>query len=422
MPPQKNTSILITKRLKYLQKRLRLIPAHYFGNSFYLFDEAALADAVASFEKNLKGVTPFYAMKANDRDEILTYLAQAGWSFDAASAAEVEKLIALGVSGDRIILANPFKDRRTLETMVEHRVAMTTADSPEELVKLQQVYQDLAPEEQPLVLIRISLPAEGVQTDLGVKFGCPPIQALQLLKNCLKLGLKPGGISFHVGTQSWNLGNYERCLEASLWVLKEFERETGIDLRLIDIGGGFPWGSADGSGPLAVEPLLAEIGQLTAQAQAEGYVLQAQPGRVICAGAFTLVSTVIGKTHRNQRVWYYLSDGVYGAYNGILYDHQPYLFLPLGRSLEETAAWDDAVVCGPTCDGVDIMSQGSPLPVDLELGDALFTPDIGAYSMVAASQFNGFDRARIVPVSSLPELSHDLLPFQADPEAALLVS
>jgi ornithine decarboxylase len=404
MPPQKNTPLLISQRLQELQKRLRLIPSHYFGNSFYLFDEAALADAVALFEKNLKGVTPFYAMKANDRDEILRPLAQAGWSFDAASAAEVEKLIALGVSGDRIILANPFKDRRTLETMVEHRVAMTTADSPEELVKLEQAYQAVDPEDQPLVLIRISLPAEGVQTDLGVKFGCPPLQALQLLKNCLKLGLKPGGISFHVGTQSWNLGNYERCLEASVWVLKEFKRETGIDLRLIDIGGGFPWGSADGSGSLAVEPLLGQIGQLTDAAQAEGYTLQAQPGRVICAGAFTLVSTVIGKTHRNQRVWYYLSDGVYGAYNGILYDHQPYLFLPLDQSLEAQSEWPDAVVCGPTCDGVDIMSQGTPLPDNLELGDSLFTPDIGAYSMVAASQFNGFSRAQIVPVSSLPEL------------------
>lgn len=422
MPPQKTSPIQISQRLQQIQARLRLIPSDYFGNSFYLFDEAALADAVALFEHHLQGVTPFYAMKANDRIEILQVLAQAGWSFDAASAAEVEKLIALGVSGDRIILANPFKDRRTLDSMVTHRVAMTTADSPEELVKLQQAYQAVPAEEQPLVLIRISLPAEGVQTDLGVKFGCPPIQAVQLLKNCLKLGLKPGGISFHVGTQSWNLGNYQRCLEASLWVLKEFARDTGVDLRLIDIGGGFPWGSADGSGSLDVAPLLAEIGALTAQAQAEGYVLQAQPGRVICAGAFTLVSTVIGKTQRNQKVWYYLSDGVYGAYNGILYDHQPYLFLPLQRSLDERPDWAEAVVCGPTCDGVDIMSHGTPLVADLEIGDAVFTPDIGAYSMVAASQFNGFDRARIVPVSTLPELQAASVPLPAEPEAALLVS
>jgi ornithine decarboxylase len=401
MPPKKTPIPLVSQRLEMLQTKLRQIPQNHFGSSFYLFDEVALASAAETFQNSLKNVTPFYAVKANDRDEILSFLADLGWSFDAASAAEVEKLVALGVTGDRIILANPFKDKRTLNSIVEHRVCMTTADSPEELIKLQARFQGLSEAEQPQVLIRISLPAEGVQTDLGVKFGCPPIQALELLKTCLRLGLKPGGISFHVGTQSWSLGNYERALDAAQWVLQSFEKETDVSLKLIDIGGGFPWGSSDGSGPLDVQALLDGVGQLTAQAQSKGYTVQAQPGRVICAGAFSLVSTVIGKTMRNQRPWYYLSDGVYGAYNGILYDHQPYLFLPLDQSLSDSAEWLESVVCGPTCDGVDIMSHGIPLPLNLEEGDYLFTPDIGAYSMVAASQFNGFSRAKVISARSL---------------------
>lgn len=389
------------QRLSQIQAQIRAIPSRHFGKYFYFFDDNALNQAVIQFENLLPGVTPFYAMKANDRPEILRLLNERGWSFDAASAAEVEKLIALGVSGERIILANPFKDTRTLESMRQHAVAMTTADSPEELQKLAQFFASEAL--QPRVLIRMTLPSEGVQTNLGVKFGCPPLQAVQLLEGCLKLGLQPEGISFHVGTQSWNAQNYARHFEGALWVLQEFERRSGLHLDLIDIGGGFPWGSANGSGPEQVLPLLKAVGQMAQEAQAQGFRLQAQPGRVICAGAYTLVSTVIGKTTRNGKPWYYLSDGVYGAYNGIMYDHQPYLFLPVDRPMAEMEAESAtlSVVCGPTCDGVDIMGQNVPLPAGLEIGEYLFSPDIGAYSMVAATQFNGFDQAPILFASQL---------------------
>jgi len=402
---KKIPSSLTFNRIHQLQENLRAVPEKYYGSSFYLFSETALAEAAENFENCLPGVTPFYAIKANDRPEILSFLAHRGWSFDAASAAEVYKLAELGVSGERIILANPFKDKPTVESILNHAVCMTTADSPEELQKLARAFAN-APH-QPKVLIRITLPSEGVQTDLGVKFGCPPIQAVKLLEMCLELGLKAEGISFHVGTQSWNPENYARHLEGAIWVLKEFAYRTGLELKLIDIGGGFPWGSADGSGPEQVMKLLNAVGEMTRLAQAEGYVLQAQPGRVICAGAYTLVSTVIGKANRNGRPWFYLSDGVYGAYNGVLYDHQPYLFLPVNRSIESLREnVSESVVCGPTCDGVDIMARDISLPEDLEVGEYLFSPDIGAYSMVAASQFNGFAQA---PILSQANLEREIL-------------
>lgn len=392
-------------RLKSLQTTLSHIAHTHSGSSYFVFDEAALSHAADLFEHYLPGVTPFYAVKSNDRHEILSHLAARGWSFDVASAYEVERVHALGVSGTRMILANPFKDNNSLESLMRYQVAMTTADSPEELVKLQRTFGGLPAIAQPAVLIRISLPAEGVQTDLGVKFGCRPEQAVPLLQQCVELGLNPGGIAFHVGTQSWNLGNYERAMQAAIEALNTFNASSGLNLRLIDIGGGFPWGTSDGSGPLRVEELLAGVGQICQSAQAQGFMLQAEPGRVICGGAFSLITTVIGKATRNGQTWYYLSDGVYGGYNGVMYDHQPYLFLPLNQDLEhsdQSSDWAMTVVCGPTCDGVDIMSRAAWLPTNLEAGDRVFTPDIGAYSLVAATEFNGFARSPIISGDHAP--------------------
>lgn len=104
-----------------------------------------------------------------------------------------------------------------------------------------------------------------------------------------------------MGTQSWNVHNYFQHLEGARWVLQEFESRSGLHLDLIDIGGGFPWDSAMGSGPEQVLPVLQAVGEITKTAHTQGFKLQAQPGRVVCAGAYTLVSTVIGKTVRHGK-------------------------------------------------------------------------------------------------------------------------
>jgi ornithine decarboxylase len=93
---------------------------------------------------------------------------------------------------------------------------------------------------------------------------------------------------------------------------------------------------------------------------------------------------------------YYITDGLYGSMNCLVYDHAE--LAPAGlRSplLPPVAPGDDAArfpstLFGPTCDGLDTVARDVPLP-RLRNGDWVLFPRFGAYTIAGAVNFNGFD-------------------------------
>jgi len=110
----------------------------------------------------------------------------------------------------------------------------------------------------------------------------------------------------------------------------------------------------------------------------------AEPGRCISGDSMTLVVRVIGRSIRNGVPWYYIDDGLYGAFSGKLFDHCDYELIP-----QRVGPATECVVAGPTCDSIDIVSRDQPLP-SLEVGDLLMVPSMGAYTRASATSFNGF--------------------------------
>jgi ornithine decarboxylase len=96
----------------------------------------------------------------------------------------------------------------------------------------------------------------------------------------------------------------------------------------------------------------------------------------------------------------YINDGVYGAFNCILFDHQtvhPYVLslngsfhVPSSEPLHRCSVW------GPTCDSIDCVCPEAKLPVSLQVGDWLAFGNMGAYTVCAASQFNGFETSNVL--------------------------
>lgn len=99
----------------------------------------------------------------------------------------------------------------------------------------------------------------------------------------------------------------------------------------------------------------------------------------------------------------YINDGVYGAFNCILFDHQvihPYV-LSMNGSFHVSASEPKHVssVWGPTCDSIDCVSPKTTLPAALQVGDWLGFDNMGAYTICAASQFNGFEVSNVIYTS-----------------------
>ena len=100
----------------------------------------------------------------------------------------------------------------------------------------------------------------------------------------------------------------------------------------------------------------------------------AEPGRFLVANACTLVAKVIGKAFRDGKPCYYINDGVYHTYSGQVFDHNNYPVLAFKEGEPRISA-----VFGPTCDAFDTITLSAELP-DLEIGDLVYSENIGAYS------------------------------------------
>jgi ornithine decarboxylase len=119
----------------------------------------------------------------------------------------------------------------------------------------------------------------------------------------------------------------------------------------------------------------------------------AEPGRFLVASAATAVAQIIGKAVRGGKPCYYLDDGVYHTFSGVIFDHCQYHLKSFKKGPLQICS-----VFGPTCDALDTISLAEQLP-DLELGDLVFSDNIGAYSAASSTHFNGFPPATVVHIN-----------------------
>jgi ornithine decarboxylase len=376
------------------RKNLQALAAKH-GTPLFVVDHAQLRRNFAEFRRHLPRVQAYYAVKANPDPAIVKTLFEAGASFDVASMPEFKIVYDL-IKGmppkarqdwiwDKIIYANPIKIPTALEALDRYKM-LVTYDNAEEIRKIKKY----APHSG--LVLRLAVPNTGAVCELSSKCGADSGEAVDLMLEANRSGLTVEGISFHVGSQTTNLENYVQALNLAAHVFEEARSRGCTSLNLVDIGGGFPAPYDD-----SVKPFqhLAEIinGELDRLFPPEVQIL-AEPGRFLVATAGTAVSSIIGKAVRNGKHCYYIDDGVYHTFSGIIFDHCQYHLQSFRRG--KTAI---CTVFGPTCDALDVVSMAETLPANLNVGDLLYSTNIGAYSVASSTYFNGFPPAKTVHIN-----------------------
>ncbi len=369
------------KQMTAGQRRLKEL-AKKHGTPLMVVSRAVLKRQVRRFREALPRVEPFYAVKANPHPEIVKAMVAEGCGFDVASLPEIQAVIAAGAKPDRLIYANTIKPVASITGAVKAGVKLMTFDSEYELDKI----AERAPGAS--VLVRIKVPNVGSIVELSLKFGADPSDAMGLLIKAKRLGLKPVGVSFHVGSQCLHVENYLEALELAAIVVRDATLKQ-LPLSMVDIGGGFPIPHYDHE----ADPFEAGAARITKEIDrlfAPNIRFIAEPGRFMVGPAVTLLMQVVGKSIRENKHWYYLNDGLYADLSGMVFDHCKYQFKVLrgGRTQLSTLA-------GPTCDSFDIITRGEDLP-ELELDDIVYVENIGAYSSASATAFNGVPPAKVI--------------------------
>lgn len=349
---------------------------------YLITDLSTVADRFHRFRAALPGVRPYYAMKCNPSPEILQTLDGLGGGFEVASLGELKMLQYVGVDPADVLYSNPIKPPAHVAAAHAAGLWRFSFDSPGELEKLASHAPGSA------VYLRLRVDDSNSTFPLSRKFGASSCEAGDLLRLARKLGLRPYGVTFHVGSQSADASAWRRAVLAAGQVLS-VALEDGITLTMLNIGGGFP------SRYVSDVPSVEEIGAVVMSALDElpyrPSLLAAEPGRHLVAESGVMAATVLGRETRGDENWIYLDVG---AFNGMMETLQTgnRWNYPLWTSRPDhsSSALMPFTVTGPSCDSSDTMFYGALLPSSLAPGDRVYIGSAGAYTLSYASGFNGF--------------------------------
>ncbi|CAG8565491.1 9828_t:CDS:2 [Ambispora gerdemannii] len=366
-------------------------------NAFFVADLGEILRQHLRWKATLPRVEPHYAVKCNPDPMILQLLAALGTGFDCASKAEIQSVLDLGVDPSRIIYANPCKQASFIRYAADKNVKMMTFDNAEELHKIKRYFP------QAQLVLRILADDSKSLCQLGLKFGASLDSTSDLLRTARELGLNVIGVSFHVGSGCFDENAFADAVYRAKCVFDQAS-ELGFDFQLLDVGGGFSHEHfSDG---ITFEKIAAVLGPAIDKYFPPNIRIIAEPGRYYAAPAFTIATHIIARRtvqHDRDETQFVDMEGVLNQVPSEGDVEQSYMFVypkvlmkgdtfHFGVDLNEPKY--TCSIWGPTCDSIDCITKNGTLP-ELLPGDWLYFQNMGAYTICAASQFNGFRKSNV---------------------------
>ncbi|KAF5840290.1 ornithine decarboxylase 1 [Dunaliella salina] len=338
------------------RKAIQEIARRHFEDTFYIVDLGNTTRLYKAWKAAMPAVKPYYAVKCNPEPGLLRLLMALGTGFDCASKGELRTMLKLGVHPSNIIFAHPCKRPSDILYAKEHGVEYTTFDTESELHKVAALNPGFK------LVLRIRADDPGARVPLGIKYGADVGDAPKLLDVAHSLGLNVVGVSFHVGSACKDLATFTGAIESARLIFDQAEA-LGYNMELLDVGGGFT-GHFDACGNVMFGEIANTINKAVARhfPPERGVRVIAEPGRYFAETSASLLTPIYGHRDRVEAATgvlkkdYWITDGLYGSFNCILYDGQnpqyqvvrtPLLPEPTSTTTYKSTLW------GPTCDSAD---------------------------------------------------------------------
>lgn len=357
---------------------------HTGSTPYLVIDLRTIADRFAALRAVFPDVAIHYAVKANPAPEIVRLLVRLGARFDVASPGELDLCMRQGANTTSISYGNTIKKPADIAFAYRHGVRTFTTDNCGDLENVAREAPGSA------IFCRILIDVPGSRTPFGAKFGCSESAAMELLNRAAKLGLRPCGVAFHVGSQHLEPSAWEPGIAAAARIADALA-STGIRLTAINLGGGFPVRYRE------QVPTLDVYSETVRRCMATYFGgqrlrLMIEPGRTLVAEAGVIRSQVVSiarKSVDDPTRWVYLDVG---RYSGLAETENEAITYRL-ITPHEGMPTGPVVLAGPSCDGDDVLYQHTryDLPLALRTGDHVDILAAGAYTASYSSVgFNGF--------------------------------
>ena len=356
------------------------------------------------WEKYLPDIRPYYAIKSNNNETLIQNMidifGEKNIGFDCASMLEIDSVRKINKRVP-ILYAQPCKTPIDINNSVTKGIRATVVDSPEEMEKLGKCSWKSD------TFIRLMVPDEKSRQPFSKKFGAPLIWVPEILDIAKRYKVKVSGLSFHVGSECENPEQFANALKICRNAM-DMATQKKIHLHTIDIGGGFLPTEANIS-EVAKQIRISKENYFPGNVSSNGKTIEwiAEPGRFLSSPTQTLYTPVIGRKRGlptddvgAPEFRYTLHESVYGYFSNIPFDGQKPTFeiayrTPIQLPHNVLARTYRSILFGRTCDGADIIANNIKLPI-LNEGDWLKVPNMGAYTNVTASEFNGFPKPEML--------------------------
>lgn len=370
--------------------------AKKYGTPLYVFDVDRAVSTAAAYigilEKEYPDFTVCYASKAFCCTGIYSFLAPLGVGADVVSGGELYTALKGGMPADRIYFHGNNKTESEISYAIDAGVECFVIDSEREIELIAK--HTKKPQN---VLVRVNPGVEAhthrfIQTTTpDSKFGfsiadgsaARIVKSLQNYKN-----IKFVGLSCHIGSQIFELEPFEIAIEKTTDFILELNR-SGIDVKRLDLGGGFGIHYLKGDLPLTPEKYMAHTAKCLKSAVERKHInpprLVVEPGRSIVGEAGVTLYTVGAiKTIKDVKTYAAVDGGMFENPRVAMYDAEYTAVVADRVNAERTHKYS---IAGKCCESGDVLIEGIMLP-ELHAGDILAVPSTGAYHYSMASNYN----------------------------------
>lgn len=377
-------------QIKFKNKKLTIeqLPVSFLARKistpFYLYSKKQIKDNFLKFKKSFSNIDPLicFSVKSNSNSSILKLLKTLGSGADVVSGGELIKVLNSGIKPQKIVFSGVGKNADELQLAIKKKILLINAESESEVILINKISK--AQKKITSIGLRLN-PNIKAQTHKKIstgktddKFGLSKKDLISVINKIKKLkNVKLNSISVHIGSQILKETPFKKTLK----VIERILKKTKINLKYIDLGGGF----GISYNKKVKEIKLKDYPKLVEKFKNKfNCKIIFEPGRAIVGNTGILVSKIQYIKKTASKIFIILDAGMNDFMRPALYDAQ-HEIVPITKRNSYSKKVMEFV--GPICESSCKFKIYKSFQI-LSEKDFVAIKDVGAYGSVLASNYN----------------------------------
>lgn len=388
-----------------------VVLAHSFGTPLYVLNEDAIRNHCRRFKAAIDECydghgLPLYASKAFCCKEIYRIIKDEGLGVDVVSGGELYTALSAGFPTEKIFFHGNNKTEKEIEMALDNKVGRIVADNILELERLDRMAGEKGCRVGVILRIKPGVDAhthEFIKTgQIDSKFGFAietgeAAEAVEIALNSRNIDLY--GLHCHIGSQIFDTAPFHEATRVMLNFLLEIKDRLNVELKELNLGGGFGIRYKEGDAPVTFREYIAGVSEIIKAFCAEkSFALPKiyfEPGRgLVAPGSLTLYTVGSVKTIPGIRTYVSVDGGMPDNPRYILYGAE---YETIIANKADKPRDFIATIAGKCCESGDLIQENAPIQKPVA-GDVLAVLATGAYNYSMASNYNRIPRPAVVMV------------------------